>query len=46
MEKTLPEELPREGRDKSGGAKGDTGGADTVLGNNNLVRYGKTCGQA
>ena len=42
MEKTLPETLPREGRDKSVGAKGDTEGADAVSGNNKLVGYGNT----
>ena len=46
MEKTLPETLLSEGRDKSVGAKGDTEGADAVSGNNKLVGYGKTCGQA
>ena len=46
MEKTLPETLLREGSDKSGGAQGDTEGADAISGNNKLVEYGKTCWQA
>ena len=46
MEKTLPKTLLSEGRDKSVGAKGDTEGADAILGNNKLVAYGETCGQA
>ena len=41
MEKTLPKELPREGRDKSVRAKGDTKEADAVSSNNNFVTYEK-----
>ena len=46
VEKTLPKTLLRKGRDKSGGAQGDTEGVDAVMGNNKLVRCTKTCGQA
>ena len=46
MEKTLPETLPGEGRERSVGAKGDTEGADAVSGNNKPVWYRKTRGQA
>ena len=43
MQKTLPKTLPRKGRDKSVGAKGDTKGGEAVSANNKLVGYGQTC---